>query len=187
MTKTAQPALDRLLGCPLAFSTLRGTDTRAAGVLARGVRQGEDELFDWGARRMQGLGWLKRPLAFDESERFWKVVHRKNREGFQELYRRLLPVTLDPQFNYDIAISWPQWPMPQRRAAISSFLTLDDAWKICDFPRPLRRQLTDYHVLDFSPWQNEAFFAQQFGKLQVIHKTERKIVDNPNLAPVPRR
>ena len=44
-------------------------------------------------------------------------------------------------------------------------VTLDDAWETCDWPAPLRNQITNYNILDFSGWANEAALAEQFGKL----------------------
>ena len=44
-------------------------------------------------------------------------------------------------------------------------MALDDAWKTCSWPGPLRRQIEDYNILDFSEWQDEATMARQFQKL----------------------
>ncbi len=44
-------------------------------------------------------------------------------------------------------------------------LALDDAWKRSDWPRGLRRQIEDYHILDFSGWQDEGVLAAAFHKL----------------------
>jgi uncharacterized protein YjbI with pentapeptide repeats len=44
-------------------------------------------------------------------------------------------------------------------------VALDDAWKTCRWPERLREQIMEYNILDFSAWQDEAFFRRSFGKL----------------------
>ena len=44
-------------------------------------------------------------------------------------------------------------------------VALDDSWKTCSWPERLRQQIEEYHILDFSQWQNEVFFDRQFSKL----------------------
>lgn len=44
-------------------------------------------------------------------------------------------------------------------------VTLDDAWKDCDWPAPLRRQIENHHILDFSGWGDEKEMGRQFRKL----------------------
>jgi hypothetical protein len=44
-------------------------------------------------------------------------------------------------------------------------VALDDAWKTCRWPERLREQIMEYNILDFSAWQDEAFFRRMSGKL----------------------
>ena len=44
-------------------------------------------------------------------------------------------------------------------------VALDQVWKTCSWPGPLRRQIEDYHVLDFSGWQVPGTLEGQFAKL----------------------
>ena len=44
-------------------------------------------------------------------------------------------------------------------------VALDEAWRTCSWPGPLRRQIEDYHILDFSGWRDTATLERQFGKL----------------------
>jgi hypothetical protein len=44
-------------------------------------------------------------------------------------------------------------------------VALDDSWKGCDWPDKLKAQIKKYHILDFSNWQDDDFFASQFNKL----------------------
>jgi hypothetical protein len=46
-----------------------------------------------------------------------------------------------------------------------SSVALDDAWKTCQWDAVLREQITKYHILDFSKWQDDAEFAKMFRKL----------------------
>jgi uncharacterized protein YjbI with pentapeptide repeats len=44
-------------------------------------------------------------------------------------------------------------------------VALDDSWKTCRWPERLREQIMKYNILDFSAWQDEAFFRRAFAKL----------------------
>jgi uncharacterized protein YjbI with pentapeptide repeats len=44
-------------------------------------------------------------------------------------------------------------------------VALDDAWKDCAWPKRLREQIEEYHVLDFSKWKDPVEFAKMFRKL----------------------
>jgi hypothetical protein len=44
-------------------------------------------------------------------------------------------------------------------------VALDDSWKTCRWPERLREQIMEYNVLDFSGWQDEAFFHRMFTRL----------------------
>jgi uncharacterized protein YjbI with pentapeptide repeats len=44
-------------------------------------------------------------------------------------------------------------------------VALDDAWKTCRWPERLREQIMEYNILDFSAWQDEAFFRRTAARL----------------------
>jgi uncharacterized protein YjbI with pentapeptide repeats len=44
-------------------------------------------------------------------------------------------------------------------------VALDDSWKTCDWPEPLRHQIMKYSILDFSSWEDDTQFQKMFGKL----------------------
>lgn len=44
-------------------------------------------------------------------------------------------------------------------------VALDAAWKTCRWPERLREQIMEYNILDFSNWQDDAYFQKMFGKL----------------------
>lgn len=44
-------------------------------------------------------------------------------------------------------------------------VALDNAWKTSNWPGPLRRQIQDYNVLDFSQWRDADTLKGQFQKL----------------------
>ena len=44
-------------------------------------------------------------------------------------------------------------------------VALDVAWKDCKWPARLREQIMEYHILDFSKWQDDAEFTKMFRKL----------------------
>ncbi len=44
-------------------------------------------------------------------------------------------------------------------------VALDDAWKTCHWPERLREQIMEYNILDFSAWQDEAFFRRAAARL----------------------
>jgi hypothetical protein len=39
-------------------------------------------------------------------------------------------------------------------------VALDDAWKECRWPERLSEQITEYHILDFLKWKDEAEFGR---------------------------
>ena len=56
-------------------------------------------------------------------------------------------------------------------------IALDDSWKDCKWPRRIKEQIMEYNVIDFSNWQDEAFFKQQYAKLlkglNIYYRDER--------------
>jgi uncharacterized protein YjbI with pentapeptide repeats len=44
-------------------------------------------------------------------------------------------------------------------------VALDDNWRTCGWPERLREQIEEYHILDFTNWQDNDRFQEMFGKL----------------------
>jgi hypothetical protein len=44
-------------------------------------------------------------------------------------------------------------------------VALDDSWKTCQWPARLREQIEEYKILDFSYWQDDAYFHRMFTRL----------------------
>lgn len=67
---------------------------------------------------------------------------------------------------------WDEWEAANARKLEKTLnrdvlcpITLDNAWRTCQWPGPLRRQIEDYHVLDFSRWRDASWRDGQFAKL----------------------
>ena len=72
---------------------------------------------------------------------------------------------------------WVEWEASRARDLERSYrkagqerdvlcpIALDQAWKDCTWPQILRRQIADYHVLDFSGWKDDHEMARQFARL----------------------
>lgn len=44
-------------------------------------------------------------------------------------------------------------------------IAIDDSWESCTWPERLREQVMEYHILDFSTWNDEASFQRMFLRL----------------------
>jgi len=44
-------------------------------------------------------------------------------------------------------------------------VALDDSWKTCRWPERLREQIEEYHIMDFSEWEDAAHFERMFIRL----------------------
>ncbi|HEU0143147.1 MAG TPA: toll/interleukin-1 receptor domain-containing protein [Nitrososphaera sp.] len=44
-------------------------------------------------------------------------------------------------------------------------VAIDDGWRSCKWPERLREQIMEYHILDFSGWNNEDTFRRVFKRL----------------------
>jgi hypothetical protein len=71
-----------------------------------------------------------------------------------------------------IASDWVQWEVSKAREEervrhqdMLCPVALDDSWKKAQWPGPLRFQIEQYNILDFSSWKDNSAFAIQFKKL----------------------
>ena len=85
---------------------------------------------------------------------------------------RLNPTVLLVLSENSVESDWVEWESAKARELEKELgrdvlcpVALDEAWKTCSWPGPLRRQIEDYHILDFSGWRDTATLERQFGKL----------------------
>lgn len=107
--------------------------------------------------------------------RYWLDVHDlKGGRLETQIDRaiRLNPTVLLVLSERSVESDWVEWEASKARDLERELkrdvlcpIALDDTWKFCDWPGPLRRQIEDYHILDFSEWQNPDAFKHQFQKL----------------------
>lgn len=107
--------------------------------------------------------------------RFWRDVHdlRAGRLETQiDRAIRLNPTVLLVLSEHSVDSDWVEWEAAKARKLEKELgrdvlcpVALDNAWKTCSWSGPLRRQIMDYHILDFSDWQDASTFERQFTKL----------------------
>ena len=85
---------------------------------------------------------------------------------------RLNPTVILVLSEHSVESDWVEWEAKKARALEKELdrdvlcpVALDESWKTCTWPGPLRQQIEDYHVLDFSDWQQDDVFDRQFEKL----------------------
>lgn len=85
---------------------------------------------------------------------------------------RLNPTVLLVLSEHSVESDWVEWETAKARDLeketgrdVLCPVALDQAWKTCSWPGVLRRQIEDYHILDFSAWQDAATFERQLRKL----------------------
>jgi hypothetical protein len=107
--------------------------------------------------------------------RFWRDVHHLKAGRVETQLMRA--ISMNPTFVLVLSAEsvnsdWVEWEASKARELEKELgrdvlcpVALDAAWKTCRWPGPLRRQIEDYHVLDFSQWRERDFFNKQFDKL----------------------
>ncbi len=90
---------------------------------------------------------------------------------------RLNPTVLLVLSVHSVESDWVEWEASKARELERQYrnevkprdilcpVALDDAWKSCDWPGPLRRQIEKYFILDFSAWREQETFDRQFERL----------------------
>ena len=120
--------------------------------------------------------------------RFWRDVHDMKAGRLEKQIdrgMRLNPTVLFIFSMDSVQSDWVEWEVSQARKLEKELkrdvlcpVALDDAWKTCDWPGPLRQQIMGYNILDFSAWQETEFFDRQFEKLvkglDLFYRPEKK-------------
>jgi len=104
--------------------------------------------------------------------RYWRDVHDLKAGRMERQIERAIrvnPLVLLVLSERSVESDWVEWEVSKARELekeekrdVLCPIALDDSWKSCDWPGPLRRQVMDYNILDFS--DPEAFDGQ-FEKL----------------------
>ncbi len=104
--------------------------------------------------------------------RYWRDIHEMKAGKMERQIERAIrmnPIVLLVLSENSVASDWVEWEVSVARELektekrdVLCPVTLDDSWKECDWPGPLRRQIMEYNVLDFS---EDADFDSQFEKL----------------------
>jgi len=85
---------------------------------------------------------------------------------------RLNPTVLLVLSKNSVCSDWVEWEATRARGLEKELgrdvlcpVALDDSWKTCDWPSPLRQQIMKYNILDLSNWRDPAVFDRQFRRL----------------------
>ena len=125
--------------------------------------------------------------------RYWRDQHDMVAGRLERQIDRA--ITLNPTVllvlsSNSVSSDWVEWEASKARELerrlghdVLCPIALDDAWRSCDWPGPLRRQIEDYHILDFSQWADRATLQQQVAKLI----DGLKLFYNPSLKQEPSR
>ncbi len=112
--------------------------------------------------------------------RFWRDVHDMKAGRIEKQIdraMRLNPTVLLVLSGHSVESDWVEWEASKARKLERRYrkegkprdvlcpVALDEAWKTCDWPGPLRRQVEKYFILDFSAWEDPGTFKAQFRRL----------------------
>jgi hypothetical protein len=107
--------------------------------------------------------------------RFWRDVHDATAGRLEKQIdraMRLNPTVLLVLSAHSVRSDWVEHEARLARELEKELerdvlcpVALDDAWKTCRWPERLREQIKEYNILDFSAWQDEAFFKRTAAKL----------------------
>jgi hypothetical protein len=107
--------------------------------------------------------------------RYWRDKHdfkagRVERQIDRGL--RLNSTVLLVLSEHSVESDWVEWEAGEARKLERELgrdvlcpVALDDSWRDCKWSGPLRQQIEDYHILDFSEWEDEKVMDRQFAKL----------------------
>lgn len=92
--------------------------------------------------------------------RFWRDIHDIKAGRVEKQLTRAIslnPTVLLVLSKTSVESDWVEWEAAKARELEKELkhdvlcpVALDGAWKTCSWPGPLRRQIEDYHILDFS-------------------------------------
>ncbi len=107
--------------------------------------------------------------------RYWRDIHgltvgRVEKQIEQAIHHN--PTFLLVLSKNSVKSDWVEWEAAKARELEKALgrdilcpVALDTAWKSCSWPGPLRRQIEDYYVLDFSAWKQPKAMGRQFERL----------------------
>ena len=115
------------------------------------------------------------PLLDRKRIRYWRDIHHLKAGRIEtqiDLAIHRYPIVLLVLSEGSVESDWVEWEVSkarelekQEKRDVLCPVALDDAWRTCTWPGPLRRQIEDYNILDFSEWKNDAAMKRQFQKL----------------------
>jgi hypothetical protein len=107
--------------------------------------------------------------------RFWRDVHHATARRLEKLVDHAIrhnPTVLLILSEHSTEIDWVEHEARVARRLEKELgrdvlcpVALDDSWKACRWPERLREQIMEYNILDFSNWNDEAFFQRVFARL----------------------
>lgn len=107
--------------------------------------------------------------------RYWRDVHNLLAGRIETQIDRAIklnPTVLLVLSQNSVTSDWVEWEAAKARELERGIgrdvlcpVALDNAWKDCDWPGHLRRQIEDYYILDLSRWEDAGFLGTQFEKL----------------------
>jgi hypothetical protein len=107
--------------------------------------------------------------------RFWRDIHDATAGRLEKVVDKAIrqnPIVLLVLSEHSVKSDWVEHEARTARELEKELgrdvlcpVALDDAWKDCKWPERLREQIMEYHILDFSKWQDDAEFAKMFRKL----------------------
>ena len=111
----------------------------------------------------------------DKRIRYWRDVHDLKAGRLEPQIEKA--IQLNPTFllvlsERSVESDWVRFEAQKARELEKELgrdvlcpVALDDSWKTCSWPGPLRQQIEDYCIVDFSEWQNPEGFTEPFKRL----------------------
>ena len=107
--------------------------------------------------------------------RFWRDIHNATAGRLEKVVdraMRLNPTVLLVLSENSVKSDWVEQEARTAREMEKEMgrdmlcpVALDNAWKNCKRPERLREQIMEYHILDFSKWEDGEEFGKVFKKL----------------------
>lgn len=114
-------------------------------------------------------------LLDEKRIRYWRDAHDMKAGRMEKQIERAIrhnPIVLLVLSENSVRSDWVWWEAQKARDLEKELgrdvlcpVALDDAWKTCSWPGPLRRQIEDYYILDFSEWEDSEVRERQFPRL----------------------
>ena len=111
----------------------------------------------------------------DKGIRFWRDVHHATAGRLEKVVDRAIrynPTVLLILSEHSTESDWVEHEARVARKLEKELgrdvmcpVALDDSWKTCRWPERLREQIEEYNILDFSNWEDEAYFQRMFTRL----------------------